>query len=133
MSPPRLGLGEELEGSWRSGDPSGDDGGRSETTSGDADDSTFMDPRGRSTLPETEAVESIAMLERERERERGKCCCCCLAVVGCGVRCQRQRPLSQKRSVSLGSLFWPISYPLYSIWQINHWTLIMIYNSSRSS
>lgn len=46
-------------------DPSGDDGGRSETTSGDADKSIFM-VRGRSTLPETEAVESIAMTQREK-------------------------------------------------------------------
>jgi len=55
-----------VEGSWRSGEPFGEDGGRSDTTSGDADESTFMVPRGRSTLPDTEAVESIAMF-RERK------------------------------------------------------------------
>lgn len=62
-------------------DPSGDDGGRSETTSGDADKSIFM-VRGRSTLPETEAVESIAMTQRERE-----------SVVGYkqGRLCERER------------------------------------------
>lgn len=69
-----------MEGSGRSGeplerDPSGDDGEGSKTTSGeaspeaDADVSVAM-VRGRSTLPGTEAVESIAM--RVKRKMKGK-------------------------------------------------------------